>query len=499
MLHRRLAVIITRLLAFVVVTVGVLMRAPAVIHAQPQTLTTLPHYHGYITVAANKRYFQDETGQGFIAIGENDAVSWPGLATLIGRLSPDTTDNYISDLRAHGVTVSRIMIEYAQDESTYFENPVGTFSHQMVEFWDDFIRMAEQHGLYLLLTPYDTFWQAKIWEAYPYNAALGGPCRNKTDWLTSPACIAGQKARWKFIIERWGGSPNVFAWDLMNEIDIWWGASPREIDAYITEMAAYVRELEQKTWGRSHMLTVSSAAPVPGTDLGDVIYNHPALDFANTHLYTGAGVRAPTDTVEGAQEIIDAVGQSLRLLDRTPRPYMDTETGPIDQWIADPDFDQEYHHNISWAHLASGAAGSGMRWPYTKPHWILPTLRANLLAVARFSAGIDWAHFASHGIAQEIRVNAPGIIKTGCADERTAIIWLLRDKRVADGPQIGALTIELDDILNDGTYLVELWETYQGRQFTEMLVTVKGRRLAFTLPAFDLPLRDIAILIREVI
>ena len=44
----------------------------------------------------------------------------------------------------------------------------------------------------------------------------------------------------------------------MDEIDIWWGALPLEIDTYITEMAAYVHDLEQKTWGRTHMLSDAS-------------------------------------------------------------------------------------------------------------------------------------------------------------------------------------------------------------------------------------------------
>jgi len=37
-----------------------------------------------------------------------------------------------------------------------------------------FDALAEEHGLYLLLTPYDTFWQSHNWENYPYNAAVGG-------------------------------------------------------------------------------------------------------------------------------------------------------------------------------------------------------------------------------------------------------------------------------------------------------------------------------------
>src|SRR5688572_1099861 len=114
---------------------------------------TLPSYRGYISVAENGRYFVDEDGKGFLVIGQNDAISWPGLSSLVNQVSPEATENCIIDLREHGITVSRVMIEYAQQPHTLFENPVGTFSPEMVQFWDDFIALAEKHGLYLLLTP----------------------------------------------------------------------------------------------------------------------------------------------------------------------------------------------------------------------------------------------------------------------------------------------------------------------------------------------------------
>jgi mannan endo-1,4-beta-mannosidase len=252
-----------------------------------QSDITLPQYQGYISVAPEGRYFVDEQGHGFLVIGENDGVPWAGLGTLLNRVSPEATEAYIRDLREHGITVSRVMIEYSEQPYTYLENPVGTFSDSMIQFWDDFIALAEENNLYLLLTPYDTFWQAKNWGRYPYNAELGGPCATMRSWLTDLDCIAAQKNRWRFIIERWGGSPNIFAWDIMNEIDIWWNASPTEIEAYVDDMAAYIRQLETDRWGRTHMITVSSAAPVPDGGLASVIYRSLSLDFANTHLYIG--------------------------------------------------------------------------------------------------------------------------------------------------------------------------------------------------------------------
>ena len=465
-------------------------------HSIAPSVTELPRYRGMISVAPNGRYFQDEAGQGFIVIGHNDATSWPGLVELFNRSSVETTGQYVRMLREHGVTVSRVMLEYAQDACTYLENPIGTFRPETVRFWDDFIQLAEQHGLYLLLTPYDTFWQAQNWERYPYSAAAGGPCVTRCDWLTLPAALEAQKARWEFAIRRWGGSPNIFAWDLMNEIDLWWDCAPAEIEAYISEMAAYVRELERSIWGRTHLLTVSTSTSVPKPPLQDAIYNHPALDFATTHLYVGPGVKKPAEPITAVPEIIDGVQRSLQAIAR-PRPYFDSETGPVNGWITDRALDKTYHHNISWAHLATGAAGSGMRWPYTEPHCLLPEFGDNLRGLARFAARVPWAQFDSAPLAGRLSVDRDDILHTGCADHQTAIVWLLRDARLAAASSLGGLEVTIAGALDAGIYTIELWETYEGCPLTTLLGHCRDGVLRFRLPFFGGQIEDLAILIRK--
>jgi hypothetical protein len=460
-----------------------------------QSDITLPTYQGYISVAPGGRYFVDEAGQGFIVIGQNDGTPWPGLATLLNGVSPEATENYIIDLRAHGITVSRVMIEYSQAPHSYLENPVGTFNPTVVAFWDQFIAMAEKHGLYLLLTPYDTFWQAKNWGAYPYSGALGGPCPTMSDWLTGEACIEAQKNRWRFIIDHWGRSPNVFAWDLMNEIDIWWNASPQEIDAYVSDMAAFVRDYETEKWGRAHMISVSSAAGVPDGRLGRVIFNHPALDFANTHLYLGPEIKNPQDPIGAGPVMAGGVTLALQAIQYN-RPYFDSESGPIDHWITDVTFDKIYHHNMSWAHLAAGGAGSGMRWPYTNPHWILPELRENLLGLARYASTVDWAHFTSRNINSRIKSDADGVIKIGCSDGQTALIWLLLDSRRADAGMLAGVQITVESVLADGRYTVEFWETYEGRILSTIPVEVENGSLTLTIPDPGVALADVALIVR---
>lgn len=462
--------------------------------AQPAPEITLPQYQGHISVAPNGRYFVDEQGQGFLVIGQNDGVPWPGLSTLLNRVSPVATENYVRDLREHGITVSRVMIEYSQEPHTYLENPVGTFSDSMVQFWDDFIALAEEHGLYLLLTPYDTFWQARNWEGYPYSANMGGPCETKRDWLTDPACIEAQKNRWRFILEHWGRSPNIFAWDLMNEIDIWWDARPEEIEAYIEDMAAFVRETETALWGRSRLITVSSAAPIPDGHLGRIIYNHPALDFANTHLYIGE-ITDPLSTIGPAPVMAGGVVLSLEAI-RDNRPYFDSESGPINNWIEDARFDAEYHHNMSWAHLAAGGAGSGMRWPYTTPHWILPEMRDNLLGLARVASTLNWADFNSRNVSPDVRASSRSILDVACSDGQTALIWLLLDTRQDETVTFTGTSITIRDVLKDGAYQVEFWETYEGNLLHTMEAQVQGGAVEVALPDLTDDLKDVAIIIR---
>jgi hypothetical protein len=460
-----------------------------------QTDITLPVYQGYISVAPGGRYFVDEAGQGFLVIGQNDGTPWPGLASLLNGVSPEATEAYITDLRAHGITVSRVMIEYAQEPYSYLENPVGTFNPPVVEFWSQFIALAEKHGLYLLLTPYDTFWQAKNWGRYPYNAALGGPCPTMHDWLTGEVCIAAQKNRWRFIIDHWGGSPNVFAWDLMNEIDIWWNATPDEIETYVDDMAAFVRGYEMEKWGRTHMISVSSAASVPTGRLGGVIFSDPALDFANTHLYLGPAIKDPHDPIGAGPMMAGGVTLALEEI-QDNRPYFDSESGPIDHWIVDVTFDKEYHHNMSWAHLAAGGAGSGMRWPYTDPHWILPELRDNLLGLARYASTVDWAHFTSKNISRQIKPDTRAVIPVGCSDGRTVVIWLLLDTRREDAGALEGVEIVIEDVLADGDYTVEFWETYEGNMIGTATEAAAGGRLSLTIPDLGMPLKDLALIIR---
>jgi mannan endo-1,4-beta-mannosidase len=172
----------------------------------------------WIQVAPGAPYFVDEHGAPFTPIGHNDAVSWFEIDGLYRRKDVAGVEAKLRWLVDHGVTVIRVMLEYAQERHRYIEKPQGRWVPNMVAYWDDLIALCERTGMRLLLTPFDTFWMWLHWKHHPYAQTNGGCARHPSEMLTCPATRAAIKNRLGFMVERWGGSGAIFAWDLWNEI-----------------------------------------------------------------------------------------------------------------------------------------------------------------------------------------------------------------------------------------------------------------------------------------
>lgn len=456
---------------------------------------------GYIRVAKGQRYFQFEDGTPFIINGANEAITWPDMDGLYANTNPQRTEDYFKMLKEHGVNTIRIMMEYSQDGYHNLENPIGEFVPETVEYWDEVIKLAEKYDIYLLLTPWDTFWMNHNWDYNPYHAANGGPAQTKHDFLTSRAVIDAQKERLKFMIDRWGDSEHILAWEIMNEIEMWWNASPEEIKAWVDEVSSFVREYEQEKWGDNHMITVSTANPVPTGLLGDVIFNHPNIDFANTHFYHEPTINDPDNTIDAAITVNKFIRNVQKQMD-TPKPFTETESGPITQWITDRDLDLEYFHNMSWAHLMSGGASFSMRWPYLQPHTLTDTMRDYQLAMANFARTVDWTHFAGQNIDKQLSFNKGDLILMGTGDGEQSIVWVLQDTREVPFSKLTAEDIKTytdAELTINGLnpaierFEVYFWDTYEGKVIEAASVKNNTGSLIIKLPEFS---KDLALYIR---
>jgi hypothetical protein len=450
--------------------------------------TTLP----WISVAPDSPYFVDEDGRGFTPIGQNDAISWVEFEGLFRRRDLPAIERHLAYLAEHGVTVLRFMVEYAQVRHRYFERPAGVFPPAMVRLWDDLFRLCERSGLRILWTPVDTFWMWLHWRHHPWNVANGGPLRHPSALLTCPETRVAIKRRLTFMVERWGGSGALFAWDLWNEIHPAQGGDSADcFPEFIADLSRHVRDLETRLYGRSHPQTVSLFGPElwwrPEMPLAEPIFRHPDLDFASIHIYRHGSIDNPKNTVAGAVAMGGIVRGCLGEI-TDGRPFLDTEHGPIhsfkDRKKTLPEgFDDEYFRHMSWAHLASGGAGGGMRWPNRRPHTLTRGMRRAQRAMAGFVGLIDWAGFRRRNVSDA--VEAKHFHRFACADDTQALIWLLR--RRATSPD-GRVRADVEPVaplvtvpgLAEGRYRVTGWDTTEGRVADELDADATAGALRFT-------------------
>ena len=446
-----------------------------------------------IRVAAGGRYFETSSGQPFLFIGANDALSWPGLAGLYERRDTAQVEQYLAEYAAHGVTIVRLMLEYAHDDHYYFETTPGVFNPRVVQVWDDLFALCGQFGLRVLLTPWDTFWMARRWQAHPYNVANGGPCPRPEEFLSTPAVLTCMEQRLQFVIERWGGNGVLAAWDLFNELHPYWGGSVAEQSSLITHLSHIIRELEERTWGPVRPQTVSAYGPAPDAELATLIFEHPALDFATTHIYHHEAIDNPPNTIAPALSMAQWVHYAL---ERTPvtRPFTDSEHGPIhlfndqQRWL-DEAFDNEYERHLMWAHLASGGAGSGLRWPSRHPHVLTAGMKQALAHMAAFVPLLEWRTFTPQPIHSMLTLDHPHVLALGSYDRHQALIWLVRDDPARQqGCCLPAPSAQLQVQLQlrglePAVYTIHAWDTRKGQLIQTFRATVtEDQQLALHVP-----------------
>lgn len=444
----------------------------------------------WIEVSDRSRYFLDNTGAAWTPIGHNDAINWPELAGLFRRRDLPAVERHLTWLVTQGVTCLRLMLEYAQVRHRYIERPAGRFVPDMVRLWDDLFAICERVGLRILLTPVDTFWMWLHWRHHPWNRANGGPCDHPSQLLLCPETRQAIKARLAFAVRRWGGSGALFAWDLWNEIHpAQAGDSADCFEEFIHDLSQHVRSLERELYGRSHLQTTSLFGPElvlkPHLNLRDPIFRHPDLDFATIHIYQTGTIDDPRDTVRPALAMGTIVRECLGEITDN-RPFLDTEHGPIHSFkdrhrtLPEP-FDDQYFRHMSWAHLASGGAGGGMRWPNRHPHVLTVGMREAQRAMSAYLGSIDWTTFRPSNLNDEAR--AVGFHSFACGDDRQIVAWIVRrGERDVRGmlphdlaPRPAQLSVPVTEA---GRWKIQLFDTLRGERRGESIVAVQEGTLS---------------------
>ncbi|HUA67093.1 MAG TPA: hypothetical protein VMA13_00980, partial [Candidatus Saccharimonadales bacterium] len=217
---------------------------------------------------------------------------------------------------------------------------LGQYSLSVAQKWDAIVSAADQNGIHfqMLLQHHGQYSSVNgsdvnpNWEQNPYNVANGGFLTNATQFFTDPTAIALTKAKYRYIIARWGYSPGIMAWELFNEVQYTDAAYANEwtdIEAWVNEMATFIRSQEPYR----HLITISSDLVAPIWD---------ETDYYQHHDY-------PSDLITGIRDAED-IGST-----QTVAPDFSGECG----------IDFTPHVGVSppvWAGLMAAQSGDAMPW-----------------------------------------------------------------------------------------------------------------------------------------
>ena len=350
------------------------------VRSAPQELTaTASPSSGFVRVSRQSpRYFAHDDGRPFFAIGEN--VCWSGNRTPVADYAA-----WLKELGAAGGNWARLWLAYNEKGLEWMPAPTpkpgtGTFlglgRYSPGNAWrlDEVVRLARENGVYLMfcLGTYGEFTEGGYfnegsWVSNPYNAKNGGPCARPADFWTNPEARKLYQKRLRYLIARWGYSPNVFAWEFWNEVP----ETPATA-AWVAEMAAYLKRHDPNR----HLVS---------TTYGDAAtWKCPDVDFTMTHMYGQAG-----NTADFTRQIEREAHAALPY----DKPYLLAEFG-IDWQTGDQRWDRKRSglnmHNGAWAAMMSGAAGTAMLWYWDS--YVHPSNLYHILTpVRKFADAVDWS------------------------------------------------------------------------------------------------------------
>ena len=241
---------------------------------------------------------------------------------------------------AAGETWSRVWMCHWDGKNLDWPRPKegeGYLDLTVARHWDSIVEAAEKNGIYFQLTlqhhgQYSTMVDPN-WNDNPWSKKNGGFLDSPEQFFTDDHARSLTKAKYRYIVARYGYSPNIMAWELFNEVE-GTDAGRKQLYAPIAawhkEMADFLRAQDPN----HHLITTSSEFRITG--LFD------AMDYFQPHSYSPD----PMAAIAGVDP------------KEYGKPVFFGEMGPSSRGQSDPSFVR----TILWSSMMSSNSGAGQYW-----------------------------------------------------------------------------------------------------------------------------------------
>jgi hypothetical protein len=441
---------------------------------------------GFIrTNPKDPHYLAFDNGDFFFPIGVNMAW-WGDLGDPLEQYQ-----QWLDQFSANGGNTIRIWMAAWSFGIEWKDTGLGNYDNRQYEAWllDQLFSMAGEHKVKIILVlmnhgPFSLVANSE-WEDNPYNSELGGPLTSPEQFVSDATARAYYQQRLSYIINRWGYSTDLLAWEWWNEVDLT-PIAERALIPWLHEMTVFLKQRDVNHHLTTNSFSVRSWSP---------IWKMPELDIIQVHEYSEYYPPAERDPA-------DRVGQQLRALTQSlpAKPILLGEFGYSGRDYGEDVEKTGIHlHNGLWATTFSGYGGSGMYW------WWDIYIDANHLwsqfnGLVQFINGVDLTQYEPFSPLQitgqaAITGSATGLGLRG----KDTLVWLRSKDYTVDAsiaareaqqnptnyipPLMQGLFLTLNDMA-DGKYTVYWYDPQTADWLPKAEVSTIGKDLTIPIPAF---------------
>ena len=325
---------------------------------------------GFLRKSAKNPYYPIfDSGKSFFGLGHD--IGWSQGSIL------SSFERYFIKYRENGCNLTRVWVNVSWS-CPLENNCVGSYDMSSSEKIDALLNMAKEYGVYivLVLDSYGSLmeeqgqWNENTWKSNPYNKANGGPCAKPWDFFTDETARQCYKNRLRYVMARWGYSPNILAFELWNETD-----APAE---WVSEMASYIRSVNP----HGQFITTSLGYPWSDNFDDSSVWKLDGINIIDQHIY-GNQVGEPIGSIASLAKELTKNYNKMFLVGE-----FGISSNQSDSFHDVSGTGLELHNSI-WAAAMSRSFAGALNWwweEYVRPK----NLYHHYLALRRFLDGVDW-------------------------------------------------------------------------------------------------------------